>query len=54
MTLKKEFLSCFSWLLSQAWIVCGSWEDTLVGGIMGLVGGRGLIDFYCVSRGAEN
>lgn len=54
MTLNKEFLSCFSWLLSQAWIVCGSWEDTLVGGSMGLVGGRGSIDFYCVSPRAED
>lgn len=41
MTLKKEFLSCFSWLLPQAWTVGGSWEDTLGGGSTGLVGGRG-------------
>lgn len=52
MTLKKGFLSCFSWLLPQAWTVCGS--STLVEGSTGLAGGRGLLVFHYISPGAED
>lgn len=53
-TLKKEFPSCFSWLLPQAWTVCGSWEDTLVGGSIGLVGGGSSLVFHYISPGPED